>query len=222
MQALIVRTWRQIMKLDNNTSSIYWLGGSTCAGKTTISNLLSEKYRFTVYHCDEYLGKHIQESNALEHPNLNQITNLNWNDILSLNVNEYLSWTMDLFKEEFPMILEDLNKLSDGRPILVEGVSLLPELINKEFHNSDHAIWVVADEAFYKEHQMERKEFYERIKECSDQEQALKNYIDNDLAFGKYIINSANKFGLRALEVRNNSDISIKLKAISEHFKLVN
>ncbi len=49
-------------------TSIYWLGGSTCAGKTTVSNVLSEKYNLKVYHCDEYLGKHIEKSNVLMLP----------------------------------------------------------------------------------------------------------------------------------------------------------
>ncbi|WP_455714085.1 shikimate kinase [Anaerosporobacter sp.] len=49
---------------SKKTSSIYWIGGSTCAGKTTISNILAANYGFRVYHCDEYLGKHIENSNA--------------------------------------------------------------------------------------------------------------------------------------------------------------
>lgn len=140
------------MKADHITPMIYWLGGSTCAGKTTISNILSEKYGFIVYHCDEYLAKHIEKSNAQEHPNLNRVTKMSWNDILSMKVDDYLKWTIGLFREEFQMILEDLYKLSESKPILVEGVGLFPELISNVISDTDHAIFLVADEVFYRKH----------------------------------------------------------------------
>lgn len=209
------------MKADNNTPIIYWLGGSTCAGKTTISNILSEKYGFIVYHCDEYLAKHIEKSNAQEHPNLNRVTKISWNDILSMKVDEYLKWTIGLYNEEFKMILEDLYKLSEGKPILVEGVGLFPELINNVISDIDHAILLVADDVFYRKHQMDRKELFERIRECTNPEQALENYINYDLAMGRYIINDAKRLGLSVIEVGNDSDIIKNVEAISSHFKLV-
>ncbi len=209
------------MKADINTPIIYWLGGSTCAGKTTISNILSEKYGFIVYHCDEYLAKHIEKSNAQDHPNLNQVSKISWNDILSMKVEEYLKWTIGLFKEEFKMILEDLYKFSDGSPILVEGVGLLPELINNEISDINHAIWIVADELFYKRHQMERVELFKRIKECSNPDQALENYINYDLAMGRYIMNDAKRLGLSAIQIVDDCEIMKKVETISSYFKLV-
>jgi 2-phosphoglycerate kinase len=206
----------------NKASLIYWLGGSTCAGKTTISNAISAKYGFTVYHCDDYLGKHIEKSNEQEHPNLNKITEVSWNDILNMSVEEYLNWITGLFSEEFGMILEDLEQLPDDKPILVEGINLLPKLIKDEVVNIDHAVWLVAEDAFYKKHQMERKELFERIKECSNQEQALQNYMNDDFAFGKYILNDAEKFDLKVIEIVNESDIKKNIELISRYFKLVN
>lgn len=42
----------------NILDNIYWIGGSPCAGKTSISEMLVEKYGFTLYRCDDYLDKH--------------------------------------------------------------------------------------------------------------------------------------------------------------------
>ena len=208
------------MIIEVNEKLIYWLGGSTCAGKTTISNVLSANYGFTVYHCDEYWGQHIEKSNAQEHPNLNKITKASWKDILSMDVEEYLNWATGSFSEEFGMILEDLVKLSDDKPILVEGINLLPKLIKDEIVNIDHAIWLIADEAFYIKHQMKRKEFFERIKECSNQELALQNYMNDDLAYGKYIFNDAKKHDLKVIEIVNGSDIKKNVELISTLFNL--
>ncbi len=209
------------MKTINNVPLIYWIGGSTCAGKTTISNALAANYGLTIYHCDDFIGKHTEKSNPQEQPNLNKISNASWNDILSMNVEEYLDWATSSFSEEFGMILEDLNKLSADKPILVEGINLLPKLIKEVITNIGQAIWLVADETFYKKHQMKRQELFERLKECSNQEQALQNYMDNDLAFGKYILNDAKKLDLKVIEIVNGSDIKNYIELISMHFNLV-
>lgn len=208
------------MKTINNVPLIYWIGGSTCAGKTTISNALAANYGLTIYHCDDFIGKHTEKSNPQEQPNLNKISNASWNDILSMNVEEYLDWATSSFSEEFGMILEDLNKLSADKPILVEGINLLPKLIKEVITNIGQAIWLVADEAFYKKHQMKRQELFERLKECSNQEQALQNYMNNDLAFGKYILNDAKKLDLKVIEIVNGSDIKNYIELISMHFNL--
>lgn len=203
------------MKTKNK---VYWLGGSTCAGKTTISKALSESYGFRVYHCDDYIGTHIERSNIQEHPNLNKITKASWNDILSMNVEEYLDWTTGSFCEEFGMILEDLDQLSDDKPILVEGINLLPGLLKEALIDTNQAVWLVADDAFYKKHQMQRKEFFDRIKQCSNQEQALQNYINDDLAFGRYIINDAKKHDLKVIVTADESDLKKNIELISRYF----
>jgi 2-phosphoglycerate kinase len=208
------------VKTSKKTSLVYWIGGSTCAGKTTISNILAANYGLTVYHCDEYLGKHIKNSNAQEHPNLHK--KFSFNDILNMKVEEYLSWSMDVFSEEFEMILEDLDKLSDGKPILVEGVNLLPKLIKDEITDTNHAVWLVANEVFYKKHQIQRNEMFERIKECSNHEQALNNYMSDDLAFGKQILNDTKSLDLKVIEVEDESDFMKYVEDISSYFNFFN
>lgn len=208
------------MKLCNIIPRVYWIGGSACSGKTTIANILSEKHGFTVYHCDEHLGKHIEVSNIQEHPNLNKAINISWNEILSMSVKEYLKWSIGLFTEEFEMILEDLCKLSEDRTILAEGIGLLPGLIYNRIPDIDSAVWVVADEFFYKKHQIKRKELFERIKECSNPEQSLNNYMSYDLAIGTHIINDAKRLGLNVIEVSNDSDLTKNIETVSYYLKI--
>ncbi|MDF2943255.1 MAG: hypothetical protein K0S01_2113 [Herbinix sp.] len=201
-------------------SSLYWIGGSTCAGKSTIANILSENYGFTVYHCDEYLGKHIEKSNAEEHPNLYKLKTLSWGDILSMQEDEYLIWIMDLFSEEYQMILEDLDKQTNDKPVLVEGINLLPKLLKDVIEDGNNAIWLVADDTFYNLHQMQRKELFDRINKCPNPEQALHNYMNFDLSFGKYIKNEAIRLDLKVMVIEDNKDILESVKVISSHFKL--
>lgn len=208
------------MKLGNKESLIYWIGGSTCAGKSTISNILSETYGFIVYHCDEYLGKHIEKSHPQKHSNLNKVAKVSWDDILSMKAEDYINWTIDIFSEEFEMILEDIANLPDGKPILIEGIDLLPKLIKDQIIDTNNAIWLVADEAFYKEHQLQRREMFERIKVCANPEQALLNYMNFDLAFGKYIEDEAKRLDFKVIVIENDIHLMKNVEIISSHFKL--
>lgn len=62
---------------------------------------------------------------------------------------------------------------------------------------------------------------FERIKECSNQEQALQNYMNDDLAFGKYILDDAKKLDFKVLEIVHESDIKKNIELISMYFNLV-
>lgn len=46
---------------------IYWIGGSPCSGKSTIAEILAEKHDFTVFKCDDFMYKHIEESDKVKH-----------------------------------------------------------------------------------------------------------------------------------------------------------
>jgi 2-phosphoglycerate kinase len=207
-------------EVKSRLSSVYWLGGSTCAGKTTIANNLSENYGLMVYHCDEYIGEHIKKSNAKEHPNLFKLTTLSWEDILNIPEEEYLVWIMNLFSEEFQMILEDLDRQIIEKPILVEGINLLPKLLKDIVGDGDNAIWLVTDDTFYSRHQMERKELFDRINKCINPEQALNNYMNLDLAYGNYIKNEAQRLDLKVKVIEDNNDILENIKTISNHLNL--
>lgn len=165
------------------------------------------------------MGKHFEKSNAQEHPNMS--VEISYNDILSMEVEDCLNWSRNVYKEEFKMILDDLDNLAEeGKPILVEGVNLLPKLIKDEITDINHAVWLVASKAFYTEHQMKRNEMFERLKECANPEQALQNYFRDDLAFGKHILNDAKRLKLNVLEVENDNDIMKYVEVISSWFKL--
>lgn len=206
------------MDLSDRLSSVYWIGGSTCAGKSTIAKALSIKHNCSLYYCDEHLGKHIEKSNPNEQPSLYSITKMSWNDILSMKVEEYLNFAINLFTEEFSMIINDLLCMSNEMPIIVEGVGLLPELIKSSGFNMDHAFWLVADDLYYREHQINRKEIFERINQCSDPELAMRNYFRNDLAMGQYIRNNAKMFGLKVFDVKDEIEFVKIEESISSYF----
>jgi hypothetical protein len=78
----------------------------------------------------------------------------------------------------------------------------------------------ISNEMFYRKNQMQRNEMFERVKECSNPEQALHNYMNDDLAFGKRILEDAKRLDLKVMEVENESDIMNYVEDISSYFNL--
>lgn len=44
--------------MDHPFSHVYWIGGSPCAGKSTIADTLSASFGLTVYRCDDAYVPH--------------------------------------------------------------------------------------------------------------------------------------------------------------------
>ena len=42
-------------ELQRALSHVYWIGGSGCAGKSTIAKKLAAQYHLAIYHCDDHL-----------------------------------------------------------------------------------------------------------------------------------------------------------------------
>ena len=60
---------------------IYWLAGSPCAGKSTISHLLGEQFGLQVYSVDEQFERHSQTFTPQQQPVLYRWTHTSWNDL---------------------------------------------------------------------------------------------------------------------------------------------
>jgi len=43
---------------ENRLSNVFWLGGSPCSGKSSISEILPQRFNLDVYHVDEAFAAH--------------------------------------------------------------------------------------------------------------------------------------------------------------------
>lgn len=67
-----------MLDLTKKLSHVYWIGGSPCAGKTTIFRILTEKYGFSYYKSDDQYDKHVCKSNEAQHPFVAKLKGLSW------------------------------------------------------------------------------------------------------------------------------------------------
>src|SRR5450432_2340819 len=130
-------------------SHIYWLGGSPCAGKTSIADALAQTYGFQIYHCDIAFFRHEKIVTPEKHPVLYKLAHLTSEQLwIERPVKQQIAEEIALYCEEFPLILADLLSLSTSRPVLVEGVALLPACVKPLLVNPQQALWIVPTREF--------------------------------------------------------------------------
>jgi hypothetical protein len=127
---------------------VLWLGGSPCAGKSSISEALAVKYQTIAYHFDRMEPQHIARSDATTNPELMAFLafamDQRW---LTRSPDEMARNAIASWKARFPLVLEDLHALPADRLIVAEGPGLFPDIVAPLLTNSRQAVWLVTSEA---------------------------------------------------------------------------
>jgi hypothetical protein len=173
---------------------VYWLGGSPCAGKSSVADRLAERHNLTVYRCDDAYSRHVQACNPQDHPTLHAITQMTWDEIWMRPVAVQVAAELDAYREEFRMILDDLSVLPRDRPVLVEGCAVLPELV-APLAGPLRALWFVPTPQFQRHHYSQRGFIQEILSQCSDPQTAWDNWMARDEQFGRTVATAATQRG---------------------------
>ena len=194
--------------LQIRLAHVYWLGGSPCAGKSSIADLLAERYGMRIYRCDDAFYRHRDLITPAEQPVFYRLMQLSSEDLWMRPVVQQTAEEIEIYREEFGLILADLLAMDGSHPILAEGAALLPELIGPLIANPRRAIWVVPAPDFQLYHYSRREWTHEILKDCSDPQQAFSNWMDRDIAFARFAAADAQSRGLHVLVVDGQQSIA--------------
>ncbi len=64
---------------EDKLENVFWLGGSPCAGKSSISEIIASRFGLDVCHVDETFEAHEQRCDPLRHPALTKWSKSSWN-----------------------------------------------------------------------------------------------------------------------------------------------
>lgn len=99
--------------------NVYFITGTPCGGKTTISRELAKRHNFLVYDIDEQFENHQKISNAAFQPSMNK----DFKDadaFFGRTVEEYKKWLIDNTREQLDFVLLDLVRLSQNQIVLCD------------------------------------------------------------------------------------------------------
>lgn len=204
-----------------NFENIYWIGGSPCAGKSTISRMLVKKYNFLLYKCDDYLDEHFKIGKERNFPIMSKLSNMTCDEIWMRPIDIQVYEEFEYYKEELVLILEELSKYSKYKKILVEGTAILPEFIEERKIEKNKVVFIVPTAEFQLKHYKEREFIPYVLRGCKNQEKAFENWMDRDIKFALDVANKARKNKMNLIVNDGNKSVEKNLNIVEEFFELV-
>lgn len=199
--------------------NVFWLGGSPCAGKSSVSQILENDFDINVYRVDAAFEKHRGKFDKLLHPALCDWEGSTWNQRWMQPVENLVRDVIKCYREHFSLIIEDVLGFPKDKPLLVEGTALLPQEVSKVLSKRNNAIWLIPTADFQREKYSQREWIYEILKQCDNQETAFQNWMERDAAFADFIINEVERLNLEWLLIDGSKTIEEYATSVAKHFQ---
>ncbi len=105
--------------LKEYLKNVYFITGTPCGGKTTVSRALAKKHGFVVYDIDERFSAHQKIADAEFQPSMTKEFK-NADEFFGRSVEEYTNWLIDNTREQLDFVLLDLIRLSQDQIVLCD------------------------------------------------------------------------------------------------------
>jgi hypothetical protein len=128
---------------------VYWIGGGSGAGKSTIAQRIASQHSLHVYSTDEVMPDHAGRSAPEDAPYLSRFKTM---DMDERWVNRSPQTMLDTFPwfrgEAFGLIVEDVLRLPAGTGVIAEGFRVLPHLVKPLLAEPHPAVWLLPTPEF--------------------------------------------------------------------------
>lgn len=206
--------------LQERLKHVYWLGGSPCAGKSSIADYLAARYDLLLYRCDDAYYEHQKVVTPEQQPLFSRLAQATSEEIwIKRPVEQQTREELALYHEEFPLVVEDLLALPTDRPVLAEGAALLPECVAPLLCSKQQALWIVPTAAFQLHHYSIRDWTHEIIKDCSNPRLAFDNWMQRDIRFASLVAQAATERALSVLVVDGMHSLEENTAFVERHFR---
>jgi 2-phosphoglycerate kinase len=200
---------------------VYWLGGGSGAGKTTIARRVAAEHGLRVFSTDDVMADHATRSSAADAPYLSQFMAMDMDDRWLNRTPQAMLETFHWYRGEgFGLIVEDLLRMPTGTPVVAEGFRLLPELVQPLLTDSRHAIWLLPTPDFRAAAFDSRTVGWDIPSQTSDPERARQNLFERDHMFTDRLRAETRRLGLAAIEVNGAMSEDDLAAAVSQSFGL--
>jgi 2-phosphoglycerate kinase len=188
---------------------VYWVGGGSGAGKSTVARRLADRYGLRLYATDDVMADHARRIRPEDSPFLSEFAAMDMDERWVSRSPQTMLETFHWFRGEgFGLIVEDLLDLPGlpglpgrGPGVIAEGFRLLPRLVRPLLAEPEHAVWLLPAPGFRRaafESRGSPLQFWQRT---SDPERALRNLLERDRLFTGWLREEAGQLALPVIDV---------------------
>lgn len=201
---------------------VYWIGGGSGAGKSTVARRLADRHGWRLYSTDDAMPDHAARTTPDEAPFLHAFMAMDMDERWVNRPPRVMLETFHWFRGEgFGLIVEDLLRLPRRPCVVVEGFRLLPHLVRPLLADPDHAVWLLPTPDF------RRAAFRSRaapgegfLSRTSDPERAGRNLAERDGLFTEHLREETERLGLRAVPVDAGMTQDVLTEVLTAAFRL--
>jgi cytidylate kinase len=181
---------------------VYWIGGGTGAGKSTLARRLAARHGLHQYATDDVMSAHAARSTARDSPFLSDFLAMDMDERWLNRSPEIMLETFHWYRGEgFGLIVEDLLGLPAGRGVIVDGFRLLPHLVKPLLTVPEQAVWLLPRPEFRRRAFASRGSMWSIAGKTIDPEKALHNLLTRDAMFTERLAEEARELEMPAITV---------------------
>ena len=188
--------------LRDRLRHVYWIGGGSGAGKSTIARRLAARHGLDVYATDDVMADHGRRIVPGEAPFLAEFAAMDmdqrWVHRSPPTMLETFHWYRG---EGFGLIVEDLLRRQAGPGMITEGIRLLPRQVGPLLAEPRQAVWLLPTSGFRRAAFERRGSLWEIANKTSAPDRALRNLLERDGLFTERLGAEARDLGLPVIEV---------------------
>jgi 2-phosphoglycerate kinase len=181
---------------------VYWIGGGSGSGKSTMARRLAARHALRWYSTDETMAAHAGRIVPEECPFLTEFAAMNMDERWVDRSPETMLTTFHWFRGEgFGLIIEDLLRLPAQPAVIAEGFRLLPHLVKPLLARPGQAVWLLPTPAFRLAAFESRGSMWQIAGRTSNPERALRNLLERDRMFTDRLRDEAHRLDLPVINV---------------------
>jgi 2-phosphoglycerate kinase len=207
--------------LSHRLRHVYWLGGGSGAGKSTVARRLATTYGLQLYSTDDAMADHGRRCEPEACPFLTAFKEMDMDERWLNRSPELMLETFHWYRgEAFGLIVEDLLALPADQGVIVEGFRLLPRLVKPLLKSNGQAAWLIPTPEFRLAAFTTRGTLMDIAGETSAPSRALENLLRRDDMFTSRLEREVKDEGLPIINVGSVMSVDDLTSRVTELFDL--
>lgn len=198
-----------------------WIGGGQWAGKSTVADILAERYGLVHYHYDYHDARgHLDRRTAQRLRRGEDPAEPGAEDKwIRSSVEQAVDDALHAFRERFEYVQDDLRALVSPRPVIADGWGLRPELVAPLLSTPQRMVLLVPTEGFRQRQLRELPRAGALRHDVSDPDLAQRNRIARDRLICDDAVRQAERRDIRVIEVDGSRDAAQVADVVAGHFR---